>query len=128
ARIIGLGFHVPERVIANRDLEALMETSDEWIVERTGIRERRFVAEGTGTAALAVEAARKALADAGRQPADVDLVLVATISSDWLFPGVAPMVQDQLGLGTIAVMDIRNACSGFLYAIGTADAFIRAGS
>ena len=128
ARITGLGFHVPERVVTNHDLESLMDTSDAWIVERTGIHERHFVEPGTGTSQLATAAARKALADAGRAPADVDCVIVATITQDWMFPGAAPLVQDQLGLGHVAVMDVRNACAGFVYALATADAFIRAGN
>lgn len=128
ARIVGLGAQLPERVVTNRELETLMDTSDAWIVERTGIRERRFVAPGEGTSHLAVAAARKALADAGRTAADVDFVIVATISPDWMFPGIAPIVQERLGMGTVAVMDIRNACSGFLYALATGDAFIRTGA
>jgi len=127
-RISGLGFHVPDRVVTNHDLSQLMDTSDEWIVERTGIRERRYVAPGEGTSHLATAAARKALADAGRTPADVDMVIVATISPDWMFPGAAVQVQDALGLGTVATMDVRNACSGFVYALATADAFVRTGA
>jgi len=127
-RITGLGFHVPDRVVTNDDLAQLMDTSDEWIVERTGIRERHYVAPGEGTSHLASAAARKALADAGRKPAEVDFVVVATISQDWMFPGAAVQVQDALGLGTVATMDVRNACSGFVYALATADAFVRTGA
>jgi 3-oxoacyl-[acyl-carrier-protein] synthase-3 len=128
SRITGVGFHVPERVVTNADLEKLMDTTDEWIVERTGIRERRFVEPGTGTTDLAAEAAKKALADAGRQPADVDFIIAATITPDYMFPGCAVQLQDRLGTGTVGAMDVRNACTGFLYALATADAFIRAGT
>jgi 3-oxoacyl-[acyl-carrier-protein] synthase-3 len=127
ARITGLGFRVPDRVVRNQDLESLMDTSDAWIVERTGIRERRFVAEGEGASHLAVEAARRALADAGRGPADVDFVVAATITPDWVSPGCAVQMQDHLGLGPVGAMDVRNACSGFLYGLAAADAFVRAG-
>ena len=127
SRITGLGFHVPERVVTNADLERLMDTSDAWIVERTGIRERRFVAPGTGSADLAAEACRRALADAGRPPADVDFIVCATITPDHVFPGNGPLLQHRLGMGTIGAMDIHNACSGFLYALASADAFVRAG-
>jgi 3-oxoacyl-[acyl-carrier-protein] synthase-3 len=127
SRITGLGFQVPERVVTNHDLEKLMDTSDAWIVERTGIRERRFVTPGTGSADLAVEAARKALADAGRGPADVDFVLCATVTPDHVFPGNGPLLQERLGLGTVGAMDIHNACTGFLHALSCADAYVRAG-
>uniref|UniRef100_A0A832I4A9 Beta-ketoacyl-[acyl-carrier-protein] synthase III n=1 Tax=Eiseniibacteriota bacterium TaxID=2212470 RepID=A0A832I4A9_UNCEI len=127
SRITGLGFHVPERVVTNTDLEKLMDTSDAWIVERTGIRERRFVEPGTGTSDLAVAAARKALADAGRGPAEVDCILGATITPDFEFPGIAVLVQHKLGIGPVACMDVRNACSGFVYALSVADAYVRVG-
>jgi 3-oxoacyl-[acyl-carrier-protein] synthase-3 len=125
--ITGLGFHVPERVVRNADLEAPLDTSDAWIVERTGIRERRYASPGTGSADLAVEAARKALADAGRSPAEVDFVVFATITPDHVFPGNGPVLQERLGLRTVGTMDIHNACTGFLHGLATADAFVRAG-
>jgi len=127
SRITGTGFHVPARVVTNHDLEQLMDTSDAWIVERTGIRERRFVDPDTGSSDLGVEAARKALADAGRTAADVDFVIFATITPDWMFPGNAVIVQEKLGLGTVGTLDVRNACSGFVYALSIADAFVRIG-
>lgn len=127
SRITGLGFHVPPRTVTNHDLTALMDTSDAWIVERTGIRERHFVDPGTGSSDLGVEAARKALADAGRTAADVDFVIFATTTPDWMFPGNGVLVQQQLGLATVGALDVRNACSGFLYGLSVADAFVRMG-
>jgi len=128
SRITGLGFHVPERVVTNADLEKLMDTSDAWIVERTGIHERRFAAPGQGATDLGVEAARRALADAGRSPADVDLVIFATITRDYAFPGCASLLQDRLGLGTVGALEVHNACSGFVYGLTVADAFVRSGA
>jgi 3-oxoacyl-[acyl-carrier-protein] synthase-3 len=127
SRIAGLGFHVPPRVVTNHDLEALMDTSDAWIVERTGIRERRFVEPGVGSCALGVEAARKALADAGREAREVDFVIFATTTADYMIPGNGVLVQQALGLDTVGALDVRNACSGFLYALSVADAFVRIG-
>ena len=127
SRITGLGLHVPERVVTNADLEQLMDTSDAWIVERTGIRERRFVEPGTGATDLAVEAARRALADAGRSPADVDFIVFATITRDYGFPGCGSLLQERLGIPGVGAMDVHNACSGFLYSLAMADAVVRAG-
>jgi len=128
ARITGTGFHVPERVVTNRDLESLMDTTDAWIVERTGIRERRFVEPGTRTTDLALEATRMALADAGRTPEDVELIVFATITRDLFFPGCASLLQHALGLPGVAALEVHNACSGFVYALSVADAMIRAGA
>jgi 3-oxoacyl-[acyl-carrier-protein] synthase-3 len=111
--------------VTNHDLEQLMDTSDAWIVERTGIRERHFVEPGTGSAALGIEAARAALTDAGRAPADVDFVIFATTTPDFMFPGNGVLVQQALGLATVGALDVHNACSGFLYALSVADAFVR---
>ena len=127
SRITGLGFHVPPRIVTNHDLAQVMDTNDAWIVERTGIRERHFVDPGTGSSDLGVEAARNALAAAGRAAADVDFVIFATTTPDWMFPGNGVIVQQQLGLGTVGALDVRNACSGFLYALSVADAFVRMG-
>jgi 3-oxoacyl-[acyl-carrier-protein] synthase-3 len=127
SRITGIGFHVPERVVRNADLEALMDTSDAWIVERTGIRERHFVEHGTGSTDLATLAARKAIADAGRRVEDVDFIVFATTTPDYVFPGGGVLLQEQLGLSTIGALDVRNACTGFIYALATADAFVRIG-
>lgn len=128
SRITNVGFHVPERVVSNHDLAKLMDTSDEWIVKRTGIHERRFVEPGTGTTDLAVEAARKALADTGRKPEDIDFIIFATITRDHMFPGCAQLLQDALGLPAIGALEVHNACSGFVYAVSVADAMIRAGA
>ena len=128
SRISGVGFHVPERVVRNQDLETLMDTSDAWIVERTGIHERRFVAPGVGSTELAEHAARKALADAGRRVEDVDFIVFATITRDYAFPGCGTLLQHRLGLPTIGALDIHNACSGFVYALATADAFVGVGA
>ncbi len=119
--------HVPPRVVTNADLEKLMDTSDAWIVERTGIRERHWVEPGTGATDLALEAARRALADAGRAAADVDLIVFASVSRDYFFPGCGPLLQERLGIGPIAALDVHNACSGFIYALATADAFVQTG-
>ncbi len=126
--ISGAGFHVPDRVVSNRDLEQLMDTSDAWIVERTGIHERRFVEPGTGSTDLAVEASRRAIADAGKRPEDVDFIVFATITRDYMFPGCGTLLQDRLGLPTIGALDVHNSCSGFIYSLAVADSFIRAGA
>jgi 3-oxoacyl-[acyl-carrier-protein] synthase-3 len=128
AAITGTGFHVPERVVTNEDLTHLMDTSDAWIRERTGIEERRWVEEGTRSVDLALTASRRALADAGRMPADVDLILYATLNPDHFFPGDGPLLQHELGVEPIGAMDIRNQCTGFIYGLAAADGFIRAGT
>jgi 3-oxoacyl-[acyl-carrier-protein] synthase-3 len=128
ARISGIGFHVPERVVTNADLAKLMDTSDEWIVERTGIHERRFVEPGTGATDLAIPAARRALADAGRRVEDVDFIVFATATPDYMMPGCGVLLQDGLGLPTIGALDVRDQCTGFLYGLAAADAFVRIGT
>jgi 3-oxoacyl-[acyl-carrier-protein] synthase-3 len=125
--IAGLGVHVPEKVLTNADLERMVETSDQWIVERTGIRRRHIAEPGTTTFALATSAAREALADAGVRPDEVDMVLVATSTPDGPFPSVACRVQEQLGAPGSAAMDILAACSGFIYALSAADAYVASG-
>lgn len=127
SRIAGVGFHVPARVVQNADLEKLMDTSDAWIVERTGIRERHFVEPGTGSSDLGLEAARRAIADAGIAAADVDFVVFATTTPDHMFPGNGSLLQHQLGLGPIGALNVSNACSGFVYGLSVADAFVRIG-
>jgi 3-oxoacyl-[acyl-carrier-protein] synthase-3 len=126
-RIAGVGHHVPERVVTNRDLESLMETSDEWIQERTGIRERRFVEPGTGSAALGVEAAKRAIADAGWKADDVQFIVFATLSPDLYFPGNGVLLQAALDLRDIGAIDIRNQCTGFVYGLSVGDALVRMG-
>ena len=126
-KIAGIGYAVPERVVTNHDLEQLMETSDEWIVSRTGIQERRWVEEGQGTSELAVEAARRALDDAQVPPQEVDLVICATLTSDYFFPGIGAQVQHELNLDTVGAFDIKAACSAFIYALSCGDQFIKTG-
>jgi len=125
--IVGLGTHVPERVVTNQELTTMMETSDEWIQQRTGIKERRWVGPETGSTDLALEASKKALAQAGWQAADLDAIVYATLSPDHNFPGDACFLQAKLGVPGIAALDIRNQCSGFIYGLSVADAWIRAG-
>lgn len=126
-RIAGIGHHVPQRVVTNHDLEHVMDTSDQWIRERTGIRERRFVEPGTGSAALAMEATRTALDDAGWEPSDVQFIVFATLSPDLYFPGSGVLLQAALGLPGVGALDVRNQCTGFVYGLSVADAFVRMG-
>jgi 3-oxoacyl-[acyl-carrier-protein] synthase-3 len=128
ARITGVGHYVPERVVTNHDLEACMDTSDAWIQERTGIRERRFVRDDETCSDLGVAAAREALATAGRSAADVDFVVFATLSPDYYFPGNSVLLHRKLGLGTAGALDVRNQCTGFVYGLSVADAMIRTGT
>lgn len=127
ARFLGTGFAVPDRVVTNDDLSRLMDTSDEWIRTRTGIQERRWVREGETGADLAHAASVRALEAAGLQPADIDLIVYATSTPDHFAPGNGVYLQRLLGLGPIPSIDIRNQCSGFVYALSIADAFIRCG-
>jgi len=130
ARITGLGKCVPKRVVTNHDLEKLMDTTDEWIVQRTGIHERRWAEPGVETgASMAAEACRGALKNAGRSMDDVDAIIYATIHSDWLFPGGGVQLQDLLCPDRpIPALDVRDQCSGFLYALSVADSWIRTGT
>lgn len=132
AKIIGSGSCLPDRVVTNDDLAADLatrgvETSDEWIVERTGIRQRYVVEPGTTTTDLAAQAARAALDDAGLAPEAVDLIIVATSTAEYLFPSTACLVQGRLGCKGAAAFDVQAACTGFAYALATADSYIRAG-
>jgi 3-oxoacyl-[acyl-carrier-protein] synthase III len=127
ARILGIGRHVPERVVTNDDLSRLMETTDEWIQQRTGIRERHFITADAGPADLAEPAARQALADAGLAATDLDLILLGTLSPDYDFPNGAAVLARKLGLRGVPAMDIRNQCSGFIYMLAVADKFIKTG-
>jgi 3-oxoacyl-[acyl-carrier-protein] synthase III len=126
--IIGTGSYVPERVLTNDDLSKIVETSDEWITTRTGIKERRIAAEGENTSDMASEAARRALASAGITAADVDLIIVATVTPDMFFPSTACIVQKKLEAWNAVAFDISAACSGFLYALQTARHFINSGN
>ena len=127
ARIIGTGGYLPEKVLTNKDLEALVSTSDEWIVSRTGIRERHIAADGEFASDLALQACRSALLAAGRTPADVDLIVLATSTPDMVFPSTACLLQAKLGVKRGAAFDLQAVCSGFVYALATANLYIRAG-
>jgi 3-oxoacyl-[acyl-carrier-protein] synthase-3 len=126
--ITGVGGYLPEEILTNDDLARIVDTTDEWIVERTGIRKRHRIAEGQGTSDLAVEAARKALAAAGRTPADVDMIIVATTTPDLVFPATAALVQRKLGVPVGAAFDVQAVCSGFVYAMSIADGFVARGA
>ncbi|MDH5526033.1 MAG: ketoacyl-ACP synthase III [Nitrospirota bacterium] len=126
--IAGTGSYVPERVLTNADLERMVDTSDEWITARTGIRERRIAADNQATSDLAIEAGRRAIEAAGITAQDVDLVLVATATPDMFFPATACLVQTALGATNAAAFDLSAACSGFIYGLNVADAYIRSGS
>jgi 3-oxoacyl-[acyl-carrier-protein] synthase-3 len=127
SRILGTGFYVPPRVVTNDDLAAMFDTSDEWIQQRTGIKERRYSGPEDTPSAMAEKASRDAIAQAGLAVSDIDMIIVATLSPDHDFPGTACFLQDKLGLPGIACLDIRNQCTGLLYSISTADAFVRCG-
>ncbi len=128
ARILGTGSYLPERVVSNAELALTVDTSDEWIVSRTGIRERRIAAEQETTCDLAEQAARQALDAAGCLASDIDLVIVATTTPDRVFPGTACLLQERLGIHGPAAFDVQAVCTGFVYALGIAEKFIRTGS
>ena len=128
SKISGLGHHVPETVITNEYLSTIMETTNEWIVERTGIQERRWIDAKKDTVAnMAAKAARMALKKANLTEKDIEFIVFATITPDYFFPGSGVLLQRELGLESIGALDIRNACSGFIYALSTADQFIKSG-
>jgi 3-oxoacyl-[acyl-carrier-protein] synthase-3 len=128
SKIVGLGHHVPETVITNEYLSTIIDTNDEWIVERTGIHERRFIDPAVDTVAnMSAKATRMALEKAGLTEKDIEFIVFATITPDYFFPGSGVLLQRELGLEGIAALDIRNACSGFIYALSVADQFIRTG-
>lgn len=126
--IIGTGSYMPEKVLTNDDLSKIVDTSDEWITTRTGIRERRIAAEDQATSDMAAEAARRALADAGVSPEEVNLIVVATVTPDMFFPSTACFVQKKIGASNAVCFDISAACSGFLYALQVARHFINTGN
>ena len=125
--VTGVGSYLPEQVVTNADLAKIVDTSDEWIVERTGIRQRHKARDDQPTSDLAVEASKRALADAGRSPADIDLIVVATTTPDMTFPSVASIVQRKLGVPTCIAFDVQAVCSGFVYALSVADGFVARG-
>ena len=128
SKIIGMGFQVPEQVVTNQDLTSMMDTSDEWIQTRSGIKERRWVSGDEAVSDLALPASKKAMEMAGVAPDEIDLVIVGTISADYFIPGVSAQLQDLLGLRNVAAFDIRAACSAFIYSISIADQFLRTGT
>lgn len=127
SRVVGTGHFLPEKVLTNSDLEKMTDTSDEWIRQRTGIHQRHVVAPGEGASDLGIQAARRALHDAGVDASEVDLLIFCTTTADYIFPATACVVQHALGMGTTPSFDINAACSGFMYGLSTADAFIRSG-
>lgn len=128
SKISGLGYYVPDNVVTNDDLSKIMDTNNEWIVERTGIHERRHkVLEEDTTSGMGVKAAKKAMERAGVEAKDIDFVVFATLSPDYYFPGPGVMLQKALGLNTVAALDIRAQCSGFIYALSVADQYIKTG-
>lgn len=128
SKIIGTGYYVPNNIVTNDDLSKIMDTSDEWIQERTGIKERRHAIKGEdNTTSMGVKAALKAMENANVKPEDIDFLIFATLSPDYYFPGCGVLAQKELGLKTIGALDIRNQCSGFLYALSVADQFIKTG-
>ena len=130
AIIKGMGFYVPENVVTNDDLSKIMDTNDAWITERTGIKERRWIDTSKkveSTSSMALEASKNAIKDAGIDKADIDFIVFATLSPDYYFPGPGVTLQQELGLDTIGALDVRNQCSGFVYALSVADQYIKSG-
>ena len=128
SKITGLGFYVPDNVVTNDDLSKIIETNDEWIQERTGIQERRHIIAGEDTTtSMGVKAAEIAIERSGLDKHDIDFIVFATLSPDYYFPGPGVLVQRDLGLKTIGALDVRNQCSGFIYALSVADQYIKTG-
>lgn len=128
SKITGLGYYVPENIVTNDDLSKIMETNDAWIQERTGIQERRHIVKGKDTTtSMGVKAAKIAIERSGIKNEDIDFVVFATLSPDYYFPGPGVAVQKELGLRTVGALDVRNQCSGFVYAVSVADQFIKTG-
>ena len=128
SRIYGTGFVTGEKTVTNEMMAKIMETSDEWIRERSGIQQRYYVKEGTSTSDLATEAAHKALKDAGITASDIDYIVCATMTPDYYFPGIGSQVQAKLGIGNVPALDIRQQCSGFVYGLQVCDALLRTGA
>ena len=128
AKIAGIGYYVPEKIVTNNDLTKVMDTSDEWIQERTGIKERRYAEKHKeSTSTIGVKAAKIAIERAGITAADVDFIIFATLSPDYYFPGCAVLLHRQMGMHGIGALDIRNQCSGFIYGMSIADQFVKTG-
>ena len=128
AKIAGTGSYLPQKILTNAELESMVDTTDDWIVARTGIKERHIAADGEFTSDLACNAAKNAIESTGIAAADIDLIIVATTTPDKIFPSVATMVQRKLGIAGCPAFDVQAVCSGFIYALTTADNFIKAGS
>ena len=128
SKIAGTGSYLPKKILSNADLEKMIDTTDEWIFSRTGIRERHIAAKSEHTSDLALEAAQNAITSAGIAASDIDLIIIATTTPDKIFPSVATMVQRKLGIAGCPAFDIQAVCSGFVYALATADNFIKAGT
>src|SRR5215204_3446561 len=124
SRIIGTGSYLPERVVHNTDLEKMMDTTDQWIRERTGIERRRYAADGETTVDMAEHAARRAIDAAGILPADIDLIVFATATPDLVFPNCGTLLQARLGCAGAPAFSVEAACSGFIYALSIADKFV----
>ncbi len=127
ARILGTGRFLPSRVVTNDDLSKMMDTSDDWIVQRTGIRERRYAEPGQATSDAGAAAARIAIERAGLSPADIQFLVFATLSPDLVFPGCGVLLQQKLGLSTVGALDVRTQCTGFLYGLSVAEAYVKGG-
>lgn len=128
SRILGAGHYVPERIVTNAELSQMMNTSNEWIVERTGIHERRWYTPGVDTVSnMSVKASRMAMERAGVDPHEIEFIVFATVTSDYFLPGNGVLLQRELGLSTIGALEVKNACSGFIYALSVADQFIKSG-
>jgi 3-oxoacyl-[acyl-carrier-protein] synthase-3 len=127
SRIVGTGSYLPEKILTNRDLEQMVDTSDEWIYTRTGIRQRHVAAEQENSSDLALEASRRALDAAGLEPGEIDLIIVATTTADMVFPSTACILQAKLGIRNCPAFDLQAVCSGFVYALATADQLMKSG-
>lgn len=128
ARITGTGSYLPEKVLTNKDLESMVETSDQWIQERTGIRKRHVAVDGQTTCDLAEQAAVRAIEAAGKRPQDIDLIVLATTTADKIFPSTACLLQQRLDIHGCAAFDVQAVCTGFIYALGVAEKFVKTGS
>jgi len=128
SKIKGLGYFVPENIITNDDLSKIMDTSDDWIQSRSGIKERRWANDNISTSDLAFEASRQAIKNSNIYPSDVDMIIVGTLSSDYFFPGVSTQLQEKLNLKNVGAFDIKAACSAFIYSLSIADQYIKTGA
>ena len=127
SKIVGTGRYLPERILTNKELEKIVDTSDEWVVSRSGIRQRHIASEDQMASDLAVRAAQNAITDAGMLVQDIDLVIVATTTPDMVFPSTACIVQSKLGISECPAFDVQAVCSGFVYALNIGDLFIKNG-